>query len=1063
MKERIIQIAKGDITNGEIAFQVMPKQLTGTLPEGGKVRKELEIRTLTSKPVNGVAYSDCPNVRIKHNQFKGYRSHLYVEFDCTGWKDGDVLEGNITLVTVGGEQTVLYTFHIQSEKATVMPAHQKNREENQLRGKSDQTADTESMSSSHTAEEPDTEVEASDPGGSPRTKFTQVANNQMLSQFWKLLLDAFVHDFGSQEMEELEFELLVCREEHPDCMPEVWMDLWQIFILYHTGRNEEGMKLHESLASSFAEEESKQEESYLFWLYLQDRLLPEKMRGGNLPEMEQFWRREGRWTALLYLSEMDLNRFYHHDGVITECCGLYDKGVHSPLLLWKLCRLLIEHPMGFTIERSGMLEALHFGYRYGMPIQPLLEKAGIQLREGKEVAHEAVLLRILQGVLKKQETASEELWEQTILLMQRRGCVGETWFYWYHQAALRHVKAEGLAELYLRALPQTYRKAIARPVVLYYTYGDALEQSLREVLYTNVQIFYREEEAVYAGYRNRIEAFMLEHLMHRDINLNLQYLYAAVLQPELLDAHLARCTADVLSMEHIQTTEPDAVKVRIQYPYLKRTWEYPLQNGEGDVMVWNQDAILDVVTSDGIHKGTEGIARTVWMENAYLDERCRSFQAEHLRYRLNWVAEKIAKGVSTAEEAKQLIDAANALSLTEEAVNRIVSVLLVFGEQHPEESVCDGVLLGADPLQLSISERECILRLLLQKGYEKAAIEQIQRYGWQGLSVSLLTSLMETRQKRGGSPEQWDVSMCAMLYQAGARAVWLLELLCQYWNHGQAHMYGLLQECRKENYEIKPILLRALAERLLIQSLFCGEWDNLPEVMGIYKDCQGNSLLLEQAYLAARCHTYYMTGGLDAGLEHWFAHSPLQEPFREKLPEICSMALLQWHQSQSFHTEEAVQLCRELLSTLIRKNRYYAFFHGFTGIAEMPRWLSDKVILEYHGQAGSCVTLYYKRDKLEDEEHSVVMEEQFSGVYCAAVTLFAGEQMTYRLCTEEGEQDVTLAIPEPFPSENRFARELNQAIGFYRQGSWQEARTAICRLEMKEYICAHLFAVQEKK
>ncbi len=1071
MKERITQIAKGIVSYDAARFRIYPEQLTGELTEHQSVRREVEIRTCNGKPVKGVACSDCPHVRIKGGSFKGYVNRMTVEIDAVGLSAGEMLTGELVLSTDGGEYLIPYAYQVCGEKnETEEPP----------------VWDSEDDAGAH-------EETVVDGLPSQEHENTLKESDRKTAELIKGLLFCLTEAYSKEAMEELELALMIWQEEAEPFLTAEQNRLLQVFVMYHTGCKEEGANLYGQIKDQIYAERENTPWAYLLGLYLEDRLLPEENRGQQVYQMQQYQESHGDGLSLLFLSEMDLNRFFHPRTVAEELCTAYEKGWHSPFLLWRLFQVLEEVPEIMDLQSRPMVQAFCFGVRYGMRPAHMLPEILKLLEQGMEPVCAQVLPR---GLLRLQQKAGYEgadLLDITVQMLLRLQCTGERYFSLYHQAACANMHSEELFAYYLNSAPKDCRKAIARPVVLYYTYGDSLSEPLRELLYTNVQIFYSDEERIYTGYRSRIERFMMEHLLQRQINENLLFLYTTLLHPDMLDERAAAALTDILSLEHISAKHSGGATAVVRYPMLEQEWTYPLTEGEGDVSVWSPDAeMICLDEAGGLLSGTEKkvlsdaggnslsenvlpengeeayssepIKRTLWMENHSMENRCRQLYPSHIRFQLADLKALLENGADTREELDRMIGLANELSVSWETACRIVSIVIGYCNAHPEDTAYDGVLVGASWEALEKEEQRQVFDLLLCRGYIKEAESRIRSYGWKALPDESLAAFLKLRKETSGKTDDWQTAMCYELYIRGCRESWLLDTLCLHYNNSQEKMLALLQGCllagcesgESENQQT-ACHAEKLGERLLAQSLFTGKWEKLPEIMSCYIDAGGQDALLMSSYLVIRCQTYYMTGLADAVLQDWFSYASAQEPFQGKVPEICCMALLKWYgEKEQLNTQEQ-QLCVLLLEGLLQRNRCYSFFHKYADLTDIPSALEGKTILEYHGAENRQVMLVYQRDKLETAEKVILLKEQYPGVYCAAVSLFAGEELRYRLLEDGEYQAVCFTPEEPFAGKNERYVSLNQAISAYKNGDWQKVQDAVRTREIDRCMLDQLF------
>ena len=1063
MKERIIQIAKGIVSYDAPRFRIYPEQLTGELAKNQSVKKEVEIRTCNGKPVKGVACSDCPHVRIKGDSFKGYVNRITVEIHGAGLEAGEILTGELVLITDGGEAYIPYRYQVCSEEKALEEG------EDAAKGNGcNDTEDTESAAGDHhssnieengTVRELESQIEHEGQDIQESKNMLRESAHKT-AELIKLILHCLTENYSQDAMEDLELNLMVWQDEAEPFLTETQNNLLQVFVMYHTGCREEGINLYEQIREQIYADRENTSWVYLLGLYLEDRLLPEEERGAQVYQLQQYRQQYGDDFSLLLLSEMDLNRLFHPKTAAEELCAAYENGYHSPFLLWKLFQILEEAPQIMDLHSRPMIQSFGFATRYGMKPVHMLPEILKQMKQKIEPACAPVLLRGFLRLMQNEAYEGPELLDAAVQIMLQLQYAGTQYFPLYHQAACANMHSEELFIYYLNSVPEGYTKPIARPVVLYYTYGDALSEPLRELLYTNVQLFYSDEERIYTGYHNRIERFMIEHLLQGQINENLLFLYTTLLHPDMLDERAAAALADVLSLEHISGEKSVAESVVVRYPLLEQEWNYPLTNGEGSVPVWSRDAEIICLDAAGNPLGNQAVKGTLWMENQDMEKRCRQLYPFHIRFQLADL-KKLLEGADTKEQLDQIIGLANELPVCWKTACRIVSMVIAYCNAHPEDTAYDGVLVGASWEDLEKEEQRQVFDLLLRRGYVKEAEKRIRSYGWKELPEESLAVFLKLRSEKSGKTDEWQTAMCYELYTRGNRESWLLNELCLHYSSSQEKMLTLLQDClqtgmleesRQENCHADR-----LGERLLTQSMFTGKWEKLPEIMNCYIDGNGQDALLMSSYLVLRCQAYYMTGVADSVLQGWFSFASVQEPFQGKLPEICCMALLKWYGEKEQLTQQEQQLCTPLLEGLLQRNRCYSFFHKYAELVTMPSALEGKTILEYHGSGNRQVMLVYQRDRLETDEKVILLKEQYPGVYCAAISLFAGEKLYYRLLEDGEYQAVRFTLEEPFVGKEEGYVRLNQAVLAYQRGDWQKVQDAVRTRELDRCMLDRLF------
>lgn len=112
MREKINRLAKGIVDNDQIDIMVYPASFEEKIPLGRKVTGELNIQDRNGGFVKGLAYSSDFRVRMIHEVFGGTRSRVSFEVDSHHLLPGDRIQGELLLVTNGGEIHIPYHFTV---------------------------------------------------------------------------------------------------------------------------------------------------------------------------------------------------------------------------------------------------------------------------------------------------------------------------------------------------------------------------------------------------------------------------------------------------------------------------------------------------------------------------------------------------------------------------------------------------------------------------------------------------------------------------------------------------------------------------------------------------------------------------------------------------------------------------------------------------------------------------------------------------------------------------------------------------------------------------------------
>lgn len=114
MKERINKLARGIVELDKPVLKLSNESFSGTVEAGELTRFELLLYSDNGILLKGLIYSDDPNVTIQKDAFGGVRSRIRCIVDTRRMKDGDKVEGQLHIVSNGGEVNLPYSFDVRS-------------------------------------------------------------------------------------------------------------------------------------------------------------------------------------------------------------------------------------------------------------------------------------------------------------------------------------------------------------------------------------------------------------------------------------------------------------------------------------------------------------------------------------------------------------------------------------------------------------------------------------------------------------------------------------------------------------------------------------------------------------------------------------------------------------------------------------------------------------------------------------------------------------------------------------------------------------------------------------
>ena len=274
-------------------------------------------------------------------------------------------------------------------------------------------------------------------------------------------------------------------------------------------------------------------------------------------------------------------------------------------------------------------------------------------------------------------------------------------------------------------------------------------------------------------------------------------------------------------------------------------------------------------------------------------------------------------------------------------------------------------------------EEELTLEVVKEKGLENYPEDEI------------FTLCSKTIRESNYENDDFLTYVCYDLFQKNQYDKVILTYLANYFCGATMEMKNLWKVAR--DYEVHT---HKLAERILTQMLFSEELFQEAQVFEAYYE-EGAYFRLEQAYLAYISREYVVEerkigkNVIDVICQEYEKGEPTID--------ICKIAVLKYYSTREYGTQIRKTL-KKFLQELCGKQIYFPFFLSYEKewLVELQLW--DKTMIEYHGQPGSRVMLYYQLQKgsREAADYSTeVLSPMYENLYVKKFVLFANERLKY--------------------------------------------------------------------
>lgn len=335
---------------------------------------------------------------------------------------------------------------------------------------------------------------------------------------------------------------------------------------------------------------------------------------------------------------------------------------------------------------------------------------------------------------------------------------------------------------------------------------------------------------------------------------------------------------------------------------------------------------------------------------------------------------------------------------------------------------------------------------------EELTLEVVRKKGLEKYNdTELLTLCSRIIRENNYENDDFLTYVCFELFKKNQYDKVILTYLAAYYCGATLEMKQLWREAKE--YEVHT---HKLAERILTQMLFSEEIFGESAIFEDYY-AEGAYFRLQQAYLAYMSREYVTE-------ERKISKSVIDIICREyekgeEVIDICKIAVLKYYSTREYNSSSRKTI-KQFLQELCGKQIYFPFFLSYEKewLIELQLW--DKTLIEYKGQKGSRVMLYYQLQKGDSESvdySTEVLTPMYENIYVKKFVLFANEKLkyyfkemidgnSYRSDKEECSREI------PKGEGGRYGR-LNDIL--LSEGGEREARMKAYSLE--DMIATHMF------
>ena len=851
----------------------------------------------------------------------------------------------------------------------------------------------------------------------------------------------------------MEGEVAALIKRRPD---ELRLYLFRIWLHMEQNQEKQAEKLLSWVKDPVTKNRADQLENYCLYLFLNAMVTRDEAAFVNMHKLIHKYYGEHGGTILALL-ELQVNPEYAKkpDLAINFLKDQFKKGSRSPLLYSMACRIFNREPD--LLRQMDGFEIMTFSYGAKRQIiSKALREKMLDLSVGDK-KYLSVYYTVLVKLYERDE--SDRILGAICSLLIKTGSTGAAYFKWFQKGVDKDLKLTSLYEYYLYSVPEDYAQSLPQSILMYYSYENELDDKSRLLLYSNILKYHGAGSRIYESYSAQMEEFAISQLLNGTISEKLVPLYCTILHPDIVDETLAETLPDLLYAKKVTVFGSYAKRVVVKYPQLKKEFSAPVKKGTACVPIYTQNAVLLVEDGYGRRYTDTAIETEALLEDDKLLKKCRELCPQHLLMRLARAEEVQDKPIQGTEQLKQ-VRALLADSRLEDDYRQFLLTKVIeycYAASDAKHLDCDGLFVELDAEKLSEEERIRVIEILIRDEYYTLAYQLVRTYGYNRIRQEyLLKMTVRMIQEKLYEKSRFLVRLCYYLFVHNQYNETTLAYLAAFYNGLTNSMYKLLAKIRKSKADS-----RDLAERVLAQMMFTGQYEKLDQVYEWY--CEGKQVLEEMrmAYLVLKCDAYFMERERVDAERIRAVEELLRQKEWEDIPKVCCYALLTMYSRQKAMTEREKKIASALIGLLAGEGLLLSCFVQLGRQIQLPQELEGRIILEYRKEGIQRVAAEGKRypDGVRIKRE---MTQVYPGVFSKTFLLFEDEWIDLKLiCTGENgdtqEEEKKISGERVFTREDSRFAQLNHMIRLAKQGEWDKLEECLKEAEITDGIMEKLF------
>lgn len=483
------------------------------------------------------------------------------------------------------------------------------------------------------------------------------------------------------------------------------------------------------------------------------------------------------------------------------------------------------------------------------------------------------------------------------------------------------------------------------------------------------------------------------------MNDKLAVVYQEMLPRMIPDAEVSEKLPEIINTYLVMCNNPAIREVVVIHKEMDMEEHIPFMAGKAYVRIYSEDAAVvfcDIYGNRYIQTVSYQKKKLLQMES--LLKICYEIKQDTLGLQI-YFNDKYFRYRKYADKAIEIMEKlVHAHEVRPEYKAFLEKEIIEYYAVHSEEGDFQKYLSNVNVEQMGAEARKRIIELCITRGLPKRGFCLMTMYGCNGISGQMILKCVDQTLEMLGDDKNTELLYLAVIaYRKGKYNENTLNYISEYYYGSTRDMYKLWTSVKNFGCES-----RILEEKIVVQMLFTGEYENhIGSVFESYLE-NGASEKVKRAYLIRKSYDYFVK---ETSIEQKvFEHIRTELLNQEDVHYLCELAYLKF-QSEKDHLQETdIQLCKKILYAMCRRNKKFEFFKKFRNYFELPQSLENTTILEYRTNPDSKVTVHY----LQENEKDYIKEDMTNvcqGIFTCSFILFYGENLKYYIIEKCGETE----------------------------------------------------------